>query len=60
METQQRTIACLVCGSNLATPADVVANELIDCEACGSEFEVTGLNPLAIIEAPLEEEDWGE
>jgi alpha-aminoadipate carrier protein LysW len=60
METVQNTVACLVCGSGLDTPADVMANELIECDDCGSEFEVTATSPLAITEAPLEEEDWGE
>jgi len=60
MISQQNRVDCLICGSDLEPGADVVAHELIECDECGSEFEVTATSPLNIIEAPLEEEDWGE
>lgn len=60
MIIQQYRVDCLVCGSELEPGADVVAHELIECEECGSESEVTATAPLNITEAPLEEEDWGE
>ncbi len=51
---------CLVCGGGLSAEADVMMNELIACDDCGTDYEVTGLAPLAVTEAPVEEEDWGE
>jgi len=51
---------CVVCGAELSLPKDVVVGELISCDECGSDLEVTGTNPFAVEEAPQEEEDWGE
>ena len=34
--------------------------ELIVCDDCGSELEVTGVEPLKLEPAPMEDEDWGE
>jgi len=60
MATPANCVDCLVCGAGLTARADVMAHELIECDDCGSEFEVTATEPLAIVEAPVEEEDWGE
>ncbi len=54
------TTPCQVCGAVLMAAADTIANELIECGDCGTEFEVTNVEPLTLTEAPLEEEDWGE
>ena len=51
---------CPVCGFGLSFNEEVVLNELVDCTDCSSELEVTGINPLKLKEAPMEEEDWGE
>jgi len=51
---------CPVCGGAVNLAADTVAGELISCADCGSELEVKGVNPVALAEAPTEEEDWGE
>lgn len=40
--------------------ANVVEGEIVQCEDCGAELEVVGLNPLVLELAPEEEEDWGE
>lgn len=53
-------IECVICGAELSLPKDVVVGELISCEACGLDLEVTGIDPFIIEEAPQEEEDWGE
>ena len=53
-------IECVVCGVELSLPKDAVVGELISCAECGSDLEVTGIIPLAVEEAPQEEEDWGE
>jgi len=50
---------CPICG-NAVEYNDVEIGELVSCPDCGSELEVTGVKPLAITEAPEEEEDWGE
>jgi lysine biosynthesis protein LysW len=35
--------------------------ELLDCDECGSELEVTQLTPgIHLREAPMCAEDWGE
>ena len=39
---------------------DVMQGEIVVCPDCGVDLEVTGLDPLAVELAPMEEEDWGE
>ena len=34
--------------------------ELVICDDCGAELEVTGLDPAVLSLAPQEAEDWGE
>ena len=51
---------CPFCGAELALEDDAVEGELITCADCGTELEVTSLDPPAVEEAPSEEEDWGE
>jgi len=49
---------CPVCGADITLEADAEEGEIIACDDCGSELEVTGKDSLQ--EAPQEEEDWGE
>jgi lysine biosynthesis protein LysW len=49
---------CPVCGADITLEADAEAGEIIACDDCGSELEITGKDSLQ--EAPQEEEDWGE
>lgn len=58
MEIQM--VDCQVCGAGVSVARDVIVSELIACGECGTEYEVTGLSPIAVAEAPQEEEDWGE
>lgn len=51
---------CPVCAAEIQLPDDTVQGELIECPDCGTELEVTSVNPFALQEAPSEEEDWGE
>ncbi len=51
---------CPICGGTINLGDDTVQGELIACADCGSELEVTGVNPFTLAEAPKEEEDWGE
>lgn len=53
-------VECPVCGASLELNEDTVENELLECGECGTELEVTGVNPFTVAEAPKEEEDWGE
>ncbi len=51
---------CPECGSKLTIPADVVENEILDCEFCTAELEITAVDPIKVELAPEEQEDWGE
>ena len=53
-------LECPVCVGSLDVPADPMLGELLDCDDCGSELEVTSLSPLQLTEAPMAAEDWGE
>ena len=53
-------IECPVCGAEVIAPDDAILGELLDCEDCGTELEVTGLEPLAVEIAPESDEDWGQ
>ena len=51
---------CPVCGIDVELQEDTIEGELIECEDCGSELEVTQLSPYALEEAPETDEDWGQ
>jgi len=51
---------CPVCAAQIALAGDTVVGELLECPDCGTELEVTALDPPALAEAPETEEDWGE
>ncbi len=53
-------VECTTCGADLEIPEDTEVNEIITCQDCGTELEVTSLDPVTIQPAPQEEEDWGE
>ena len=52
--------ACPACDFDVMIPEDPIEGELLDCEECGTELEVVALEPIVLVEAPEEEEDWGE
>jgi alpha-aminoadipate carrier protein LysW len=54
------TAECPECGATISFKTTPVLHELIRCADCGSELEVTNLEPIALDLAPTEEEDWGE
>jgi len=41
-------------------PGDAVVAELLRCRDCGVELEISRLDPPVLVEAPTEEEDWGQ
>ena len=51
---------CPVCDGEITLADDVVMGELLECDDCGSELEVTSLDPVELDEAPEAEEDWGQ
>jgi alpha-aminoadipate carrier protein LysW len=50
---------CPVCGCDI-NQSNPELGELLTCPDCGSDLEITSVKPLALSEAPEEEEDWGE
>ena len=55
------SIECPICAGGVDLPYDVMLGELVDCGDCGSELEVTQISPtVAVQEAPMAAEDWGE
>jgi alpha-aminoadipate carrier protein LysW len=51
---------CVVCGAGIELNDGVVRGELVECPECGTELEVVSTKPLELVEAPTEEEDWGQ
>jgi alpha-aminoadipate carrier protein LysW len=51
---------CPTCDGEVPFDASVVVSELVACRECGTDLEVTSVNPPAVVEAPMEEEDWGQ
>jgi alpha-aminoadipate carrier protein LysW len=39
---------------------DPIQGEIVPCPSCGADLEVIDLDPLRLVLAPEEEEDWGE
>jgi alpha-aminoadipate carrier protein LysW len=51
---------CPVCAAEIEVADDAMAGELLVCEDCGAELELTSLDPVTLAEAPSAEEDWGQ
>ena len=54
-------LKCPSCDSNIKLSSDLEVGEIVSCEECGEELEITerdGIKELQI--APDVEEDWGE
>ncbi len=54
------TAPCPLCDAGVPVGANPALAELVRCRECGSELEITALDPTVLAEAPTEEEDWGE
>ena len=53
-------VKCPICDAEITLADDTLLGELVECPECGSELEVTSIEPIQLQEAPQEEEDWGE
>ena len=51
---------CLICSTEIALENDVEIGEIIECYDCGTEHEVSSIDPIIIKEAPTTSEDWGQ
>lgn len=51
---------CPGCDGPLTFPEAPELSEIVECGACGSEYEIVSVNPLMIALAPEPDEDWGE
>lgn len=51
---------CIECAAELDLAPDLELGEIVVCPDCGTELEVTGLDPIESQLAPEVEEDWGE
>jgi alpha-aminoadipate/glutamate carrier protein LysW len=58
--SQSASARCPTCDGEVVVAPSAVVSELITCRECGTELEVTSLDPPAVAEAPMEEEDWGQ
>lgn len=57
---EMSSTTCIECGSDLQLYEDLEVGEILDCQACGTELEVTGTEPVTLEYAPELAEDWGE
>jgi len=51
---------CTECGADLTLHDDLEVGEIIDCSTCGTELEITAVDPPVLERAPELDEDWGE
>lgn len=42
------TAACPECGENVHVDVETDKGEIVECEECGSELEVVGLDPVEL------------
>jgi alpha-aminoadipate/glutamate carrier protein LysW len=49
------SLPCTECGRPVSVPADATPGELVVCDHCGVELEVTSMDPLTV--AIFEEEE---
>jgi alpha-aminoadipate/glutamate carrier protein LysW len=54
------TASCPTCDGAVPIAPSAVVSELIKCRECGTDLEITSVDPPAVAEAPMEEEDWGQ
>jgi alpha-aminoadipate carrier protein LysW len=52
--------SCPECEGEITPQRNPLNGEILQCEQCGVELEVTCTSPLRVELAPEVEEDWGE
>ena len=52
--------ACPECGGEVSLHDTLEVGEIVDCDTCGTELEVTAESPPVLEPAPELDEDWGE
>lgn len=58
--TLPTTLPCPECDAGLELAAGLLQGEILACDDCGAELEVTSLDPMTVELAPEVQEDWGE
>jgi alpha-aminoadipate carrier protein LysW len=53
---------CQECGAEISIPDDILVGEIVTCQDCGSDFEVTSKTQNDVELKPAESvgEDWGQ
>ncbi len=51
---------CESCGFSLESPHSAEVGEIVECNQCAEEFEITSIAPFVLRKAPEVEEDFGE
>lgn len=59
LKTVTGTAQCPECLAEIELK-NVMENEITQCPDCGADLEVVNLDPIELVLAPEEEEDWGE
>lgn len=60
LDIYEQEFSCPICDCVNNSDDNYELNELVECEDCGSEFEITGLSPMILVEIEQGGEDWGE
>lgn len=51
---------CPICVVQLKLLPDSIIGELLECQDCGTELFITGVDPITVEIAPPVDEDWGQ
>ena len=60
MQSQTTIHQCPECEEEIDVTGELMLGELVICDGCGLDLEVTSIEPLQFELAPEIEEDWGE
>ena len=58
--SDEKTTKCPKCDGDLTLADNTEVGEIITCDECSAELEVTNLDPVTLVDAPEVQEDWGE